>query len=206
MRIAFLSAILVLLLSPSLRSGAAASDRLALYPTPAYPYASGAVQAERQGNRVTVSVDLRGLPSGTPQGRSRTNSDQATPHYIVWLVDSERRLYNLGGLTANGSGEAVSTFTPITAPPGVLTIAVSAEPSADLAVPSAPRETVILSGQFALGAVSSAHRFDNDFGPDWFAPIIPATLGLTLLRHAVRTRRAELRARRLDTASAVAGY
>ena len=205
MRIAFLSAILVLLLSPSLRSGAAASESLALYPTPAYPHASGAVQAEHQGNRVTVSVDLRGLPSGIPQGQSQANGAQVRPHYIVWLVDSEQRLYNLGGLIANGSGEAVSTFTPITVPPGVLAIAVSAEPRADLTVPSAPRETVILSGQFALGAVSSAHSLDNDFGPDWFAPIIPATLGLTLLRHAARTRRAELCARRLDIPGPAAG-
>ena len=206
MRIAFLVAILVLLLSPTLRSGAAASESLALYPTPAYPRASGTVQAERQGNRVIVSVDLRGLPANLSQGRTQSSGEQIVPHYIVWLVDSERRLYNLGALTANGSGEAVSTFTPITVPPGTVTLAVSAEPRADLAVPSAPRDTVILSGQIALGAVSSARRFDNDFGPDWFAPIIPATLGLTLLRHAARTRRAELRARRLDTAPSITSY
>ena len=205
MRIAFLVAILVLLLSPTLRSGAAASDNLALYATPAYPRASGAVQTERQGNRVTASVDLHGLPTSIAQGQSQGNGDQATPHYIVWLVDSERRLYNLGGLIANGSGDAVSTFTPITVPPGTVTIAVSVEPRADLSVPSAPRETVILSGQFALGTVSPTHRLDNDFGPDWFAPILPAILGLTLLRYAARTRRAELRARRLDTSPAVAG-
>lgn len=205
MRIAFLVAILVLLLSPSLRSGAAASERLTLYPTPAYPHASGTVQAERQDNRVTVSVDLRGLPTSLPQGQNQTSGGQVTPHYIIWLVDSERRLYNLGGLTANESGDAVSTFTPITLLPGAVTLAVSAEPRADLSVPSAPHETVILSGRFAPGAASSAHHLDNDFGPDWFAPIIPATLGLTLLRHAARTRRAELRARRLDTSSSVAG-
>lgn len=202
MRIAFLVAILILLLSPSLRSGAAASERLALYPTPAYPQASGTVQAERQGNRVTVSVDLRGLPTSLPQGQNQTSGEQVVPHYIVWLVDSERRLYNLGGLIANGSGDVVSTFTPITVPPGTVTLAVSAEPRADLTVPSAPHETVILSGQFAFDAVPSAHQLDNDFGPDWFAPIIPATLGLILLRHAARTRRAELRARRLDTSAA----
>jgi hypothetical protein len=206
MRIAFLVAVLLLLLSPTLRSGAAASESLALYPTPAYPRASGTMQAERQGNRVTVSVDLRGLPTRLPQGQYQSNSEQVTPHYIVWLVDSERRLYNLGSLIANGSGDAVSTFTPITVPPGAVTLAVSAEPRADLAVPSSPRETVILSGQFAFGAVSPTHGLDNDFGPDWFAPIVPATLGLTLLRHVARTRRAELRARRLDTAPAVANY
>jgi hypothetical protein len=164
------------------------------------------MQTERQGNRVTVSVDLRSLPTRLPQGQPQSSDEQAAPHYIVWLVDSERRLYNLGGLTANGSGDAVSTFTPITVPLGAVTLAVSAEPRADLAVPSAPRDTVILSGQFALGAVSPTHGLDNDFGPDWFAPIIPAALGLTLLRHAARARRAELRARRLDTAPAIANY
>jgi hypothetical protein len=200
MRIAFLVAVLVLLLSPSLRSGAAASESLTLYPTPAYQRASGMMQAERQGNRVIISVDLHGLPTSLTQVQSLPGNDLFAPNYIVWLVDSERRLYNLGGLTADASGNAVSTFTPITIPPGAVTIAVSAEPRADLAVPAAPRDTVILSGQFALGAVASAHRFDNDFGPAWFAPILPATLGLTLLRHAARTRRAELRARHLDTA------
>ncbi|HEY8602600.1 MAG TPA: hypothetical protein VIL85_29550 [Thermomicrobiales bacterium] len=206
MRIALLVVVLVLLLSPSLRSGAAASESLALYPTPAYPRASGTVQIERQGNRVTVGVNLRGLPTNLPPGQNRTSGDQVAPHYIVWLVDSERRLYNLGGLTATGSGDAASTFTPITVPPGTVTLAVSAEPRADLTIPSAPGQTVILSGQFVPGTVSSAHGLDNDFGPDWFAPIIPATLGLTLLRHAARTRRAELRARRHDTLGAVAGY
>jgi len=50
------------------------------------------MQAERQGNRVTISVDLHGLPTGIAQVQSQTGGDRPAPHYIVWLVDSERRL------------------------------------------------------------------------------------------------------------------
>lgn len=189
MRIAILAVILILLLSPGLRSSAAPSSLTPLHPTPAFPRASGTVQAERRGDRATLTVAVRDLPLQIQ------NAGGAGPVYVAWLVDEERRLYNLGRLTTDGAGNAVSTFTPIDPPTGTVILAVSAEPRGDLRAPTAPRMTVILSGQIALGTILTTPRLDSDFGPDWFAPILPATLGLTLLRHAARARRAELRAR-----------
>jgi hypothetical protein len=146
------------------------------------------VQVERQGERMPITVTLGGVSS--------TASTLSDPVYVVWLVDEQRRLYNLGSLTVNRAGDALSTFTPIVTTSGSLLIAVSIESRADLAAPRAPRETIIASGQIEAPRVSVARGLDSDFGPGWFAPIVPATLGLFLLRHAARTRRAELRARR----------
>ena len=193
MRIAILTVLLLLLLGPSLRSGAAASSPAPLHPTPAFPGVSGTVQVERQGERMPITVALGGVPT--------TTTMPAIPVYVVWLVDEQRRLYNLGSLTVNRAGDALSTFTPIAATSGTLMIAISIEPRADLTAPSAPRETVIASGQIVPPRVGVARGLGSDFGPAWFAPIVPATLGLFLLRHAARTRRAELRARRAQGTS-----
>lgn len=194
MRIAILTVILLLLLGPSLRPGVAASSPASLHPTAAFPGVSGTVQVERQGDRATITIALHGVP--TKRAQPAQVGGAVAPVYIAWLVDEERRLYNLGRLPIDGAGEALSTFTPIAAPVGAMTVAVSAEPRADLVAPSTPRETFLASGQVAPPALTEARGLDSDFGPGWFAPIIPATLGLFLLRHAARTRRAELRARR----------
>lgn len=188
MRIAILMVILLLLLGPDLRSGAAASSPAPLHPTPLFPGVSGTVQAERQDGRAAFTVALGGVPTA-PTGI-------ANPVYVVWLADEQRRLYNLGSLVIDSSGHALSTFTPLVAPNGTLAIAVSIEPRADLAAPRAPRETVIASGQIAPLTANGTHGLDSDFGPAWLVPLVPATLGFFLLRHAARTRRAELRARR----------
>lgn len=194
MRIAILTVLLVLLLGPSLRPGVAASSPAPLHPTAAFPGLSGTVQTERQGDRATFTIALHGVPTNAAQ-IARAGGD-APPVCVVWLADDERRLYNLGRMSIDGAGEALSTFTPIAAPNGPMTVAVSIEPRADLVAPSAPRETILASGQVAPLALIGERTLDSDFGPGWFAPIIPATLGLFLLRHAFRTRRAELRARR----------
>ena len=203
MRIAILTVILVLLLGPSLRPGVAASSPAPLHPTAAFPNISGTVQSEQQGGRATFTIALRGVPI-KPSQLPPTNG-AAAPAYVAWLVDGERRLYNLGSLTVNSAGEALSTFTPIAAPTGSMTVAVSLEPRADLVAPSAPRETILASGQIAPLTPADVHSLDSDFGPGWFAPIIPATLGLFLLRHAARTRRAELRARRTSVTAPAPG-
>ena len=64
MRIAILAVLLLLLLSPGLRSGAAAPITTTLLPTPADPQAGGTVQIERQGGRATLIFDMHGLPTG----------------------------------------------------------------------------------------------------------------------------------------------
>lgn len=191
MRIAILAALLVLLLTPSLRSGAAAPIATTLRPTPAYPQAGGTVQLSLQSGRPVLTFDLRGLP--------RPQAGRAAPVYVAWLADGERRLYNLGTLMPDEGGAALSTFTPYAAPKGELTVAISAESRADVVAPANPRDAVLLSAQLGTPPAPPARGIDAELGPGWFAPIIPATLGLILLRHAARSRRAELRARRLPT-------
>jgi hypothetical protein len=191
MRIAILAVILLLLVSPSLHSSAAGPIATPLRPTPAYPQASGTVQIEIAGGRATLTFDLHGLPVGGAPATGR-----ATPIYVVWLADAGRHLYNLGALPVDAAGNVASTLTPFVAPAAGGVLAISAEPRADVAAPTAPQETVVLSGPVAGSITPVANHLAPDLGPDWFIPIIPATLGLTLLRHAARARRAELRARR----------
>ncbi len=189
MRIAILAVILALLLTPSLRSGAAAPSATTLHPTAAYPGASGTAQVELLGGRTTVTIALHGLP--------RAVAGRAVPVYVAWLATSDRRLYNLGAFTANDTGDAMSTFTPFAAPQGEFVIVVSAEPRADVSAPTAPRDTILLSAQLGAPPPPAARGLDAELGPGWFTPIIPAALGLFLLRHAARAHRAELRARRV---------
>ena len=192
MRITILAAILLVLLLPGLRPGAAASSASPLAPTEAFPGVSGTVQSGRQDDRATLTINLHGLRTIPP-----SQSQVGGSVYVAWMVDEGHHLYNLGTLTSDAAGDAVSTFTPIVAPTGTVVLAISAEPRGGLPAPTAPRETVFLSGQLALAVAPTARRLDSDFGPDWFAPILPAAIGLALLRHAARTRRAELRARPL---------
>lgn len=198
MRIAILAAILVLLLSPGLRSGAAAPLTTPLRPTPAYAQAGGTVEIERQGGRATLVFALHGLPVGKAVS-GVTGARGAAPVYVVWLADAERHLYNLGTLPVDSAGNVASTLTPFVGFNTEGTLAVSVEPRADVPAPTAPHDTIILSAALVGTVMPQTSQISADLGPDWFAPIIPATLGLTLLRHAARTRRAELRARRLHT-------
>lgn len=190
MRIAILAVILLLLLSPGLRSSAAAPITTPLRPTPAYPQAGGTVQIERQGGRTVLAFDLHGLATG-PGAANR-----AGQVYVVWLADAGRHLYNLGVLPVDGAGNAASTLTPIVTPAVGSVLAISAEPRADVIAPTAPRDTIVLSAPLDSSVAPKTNHLSADLGPGWFAPIIPATLGLILLRHAARTRRAELLARR----------
>ncbi|MFN8513666.1 MAG: hypothetical protein U0841_13980 [Chloroflexia bacterium] len=61
---------------------------------------------------------------------------------------------------------------------------------ADVAAPTAPKNTVALSGQFPRVAARPANGLNSYLGPDWAAPVLPAALGFTLLRQASRSRRA----------------
>jgi hypothetical protein len=193
MRIAILAVMLLLLLSPSLHLSAAGPIATPLRPTPSYPQASGTVQIEIADGRAALTFDLHGLSAS---GGAPSVTGRSAPVYVVWLADASRHLYNLGALPVDSAGNVASTLTPFVVPAAGGVIAVSAEPRADLAAPTAPQETVVLSGPVAGSLAPATNHFAPDFGPDWFVPIIPATLGLTLLRHAARARRAELRARR----------
>ncbi len=130
-------------------------------------------------------------------GNSRCNSTPAgliTPPgarsvYVVWLADTERRLINAGSLAPTPVGVATATLGPFPLAAAGLVVAITAEPSATVVAPTAPQSTVVLSGQFPQVTTSPLNRLSTFLGPDWFAPILPAALGLTLLRQVGRSRR-----------------
>lgn len=185
MRIVVLTLILIALLLPGLRAEAVAPPAVALSPTVARPEASGVVGYATRSGQVTLQLDLRGL---TPQPTVGASAMRAV--YVVWLADAERRLVNAGTLTPATDGVASVVLGPFAVDPAGLIVAVSAEPRADVAAPTSPSNTVVLSGQFPRVQPRPANGLDSYLGPDWFAPVLPAALGLTLLRQASRARRA----------------
>lgn len=178
-RIALLSVLLLVLLTPSLRSDAADQIATPLHPAPNYPQASGTVRVAAQGDRTLLSLDLHGLPMTS----SRL--------YVVWVVAPDRRLYNAGALTVDQRGDAAGDLAAVPVAPGGLVLGVSAESFPDIPAPATPQSTVVLSGQLPDSAPRRTDHLSASLGPDWFAPIIPASLGFLLLRHARRLRRAE---------------
>jgi len=187
MRIAVLLVLLGLLLGFNLRASAAApATVVALRPTPNAPSARGTAQLATQGSHLALTLDLQHLPVAAPVMGVR-----APRYYVVWLLDDAQHLYNLGAVVADGSGHTLSTFTP---PPdwiGEATMAISLETRPDPAAPTAARDTIALAGSVMPPAAAHADGLAADFGPGWVAPILPAALGLTLLRYAARVRRAE---------------
>ncbi len=192
MRIAVLLVLLGLLLGFNLRASAAApATVVTLRPTPGAPGARGTAQLATAGAHLSLTLDLQHLPIAAPVAGKR-----APGYYVVWLLDDARHLYNLGAVVADGSGEAVSTFTPPPGWTGEATVAISLETRPDPATPNAARETIILSASITPPAAAHAAALVADFGPGWIAPILPAALGLALLRYAARVRRAEQAAHR----------
>lgn len=186
MRIVVLTLLLVALLLPGLRAGAVAPPAVPLHPTAAQAGASGVAGYAARTGQLTLHLDVEGLPPRPTLGASTGRAS-----YVVWLVDAERRLINAGTLAPDDAGTASAALGPFMLDPAGLIVAVSVEPRADVAAPTASAATVILSGQFPRGQPRSASRLDAYLGPDWFAPVLPAALGLTLLRQAARARRHE---------------
>jgi hypothetical protein len=185
MRIVVLTLILVALLLPGLRAGAVSPLAVPLHPTAALPGASGMANYAERSGQITLQLDLRGL---APQPTIGASARRAV--YVVWLADAERRLLNAGTLVVAQDGAASAALGPFAVDPAGLIVAISAEPSADVAAPAAPAATVALSGQFPRYPARPANGLNSYLGPDWLAPILPAALGLTLLRQAGRSRRA----------------
>ncbi len=179
MRIVILSLILSALLLPGLRAEAVAPPLVALHPTTTQQAARGTVGSTVRGGQLTLQLDASGLPA--PTG--------ARSVYVVWLADTEQRLINAGSLALTPAGAATATLGPFPLAAAGLVVAISAAPCAPVVAPSAPRASVILSGQFPPVATSPLDRLSTFLGPDWFAPILPAALGLTLLRQVGRSRR-----------------
>lgn len=154
-----------------------------LRPTPIFAQARGTAYLTTQGSHFTLALDLEGLPSGNQFG--------ALPerYYVVWLVDDARQLYNLGAFAANGSGRVLSTFTPPITWDGPATLAISIETQPDPIAPTTTRGTIALAGTVAPPFVPRSGGLAAALGPGWFAPILPAALGLTLLRYVLRVRR-----------------
>ena len=182
MRIALLSLLLIALLLPGLRAEAGAPLTATLHPPATGVGASGAAGYTTRAGQLMLHLDVGGL---APQP---TLAVAARPVYVVWLVDGEHRLINAGTLTPVG-GAASANFGPFALAPTGLIVAVSVEPRPDVAAPTAPTTGVVLSGQFPSETTRRASWLSAYLGPDWFAPIIPAALGLTLLRQVGRTRR-----------------
>lgn len=195
MRIVVLLILLGLLLGFNLRASAAApATVVALRPTPGSPGARGTAQLATQGSRIALTLELHNLPVSAPVMGKR-----APGYYVVWLLDDARHLYNLGAVVADGSGRMLSTFTPPSGWIGEATVAISLEARPDSAAPNAARETIALSGSITPPVATHADGLAADFGPGWLVPILPAALGLTLLRYAARVRRAEQAAYRRAT-------
>jgi hypothetical protein len=196
MRIAVLLVLLGLLLGFNLRASAAAPATVALRPTPGFPVANGTAQLVTQGSRLALTLDLQNLPVATPGQGAR-----ATSFYVVWLLDDSRHLHNLGAVVAGRGGHMLSTFTPPPGWTGEATVAISLEARPDPAAPNAngARETIALTGRIVPPVAPHSDGLTDDFGPDWLAPILPAALGLALLRYAARVRRAEQAADRRAT-------
>ena len=187
MRIAVLIVLLGLLLGFNLRASAAApATVVVLRPTPGTPGARGTAQLATRGSQLALTLDLHDLPITAPVAGKR-----APGYYVVWLLDDAHHLYNLGAVVADGSGQAVSTFTPPFGWSGEATVAISLEMQPDPVAPNATRETIALAGSITPPSAAHAEGLAADFGPAWIAPILPAALGLTLLRYAARVRRAE---------------
>ena len=187
MRIAVLIVLLALLLGFNLRASAAApATVVVLRPTPGAPGARGTAQLATRGSRLALTLDLRDLPVAAP-----VVGERAPAYYVVWLLDDAQHRYNLGAVVADGSGRTLSTFTPPFGWTGEATVAVSLETRPDPVTPNAARETIALVGSIAPPVAARADGLAADFGPAWLAPILPAALGLTLLRYAARVRRAE---------------
>lgn len=189
MRILFLLTLLALLLGVNLRARTVAPLAITLRPTPAFPGARGTAHLATQGSHLALTLDLEGLPA---VGQADTGS--AVEYYVIWLVDDARQLYNLGALVTDGSGRVVSTFTPPITWDGPATLAISIETRPDPAAPAIARDTIALAGAVAPPFAPHVGGLAADLGPGWLAPILPAALGLTLLRYAMRIRRAEQQA------------
>jgi len=187
MRIAVLIVLLGLLLVFNLRvSAAAPATVVVLRPTPGAPGARGTAQLGMQGSQLALTLDLHDLPVAASATGKRVPS-----YYVVWLLDDAHHLYNLGAVVADGSGQTVSTFSPPIGWRGEATVAISLEMRPDPTTPNAARETIALVGSLTPPVAIHADGLAADFGPAWIAPILPAALGLTLLRYAARVRRAE---------------
>lgn len=184
MRIVVLTLLLVALLLPGLRAGAVAPPTAPLHPTAAQARASGMAGYATRAGQLTLHLDVGGL---APRPTLGASSSRAV--YVVWLVDAERQLVNAGALAPGASGATSADFGPFALDPAGLIVAVSVEPHADVAAPTAPATTVVLSGQFPRQQPWPASRLGAYLGPDWFPPVLLAALGLTLLRQARRARR-----------------
>lgn len=184
MRIVVLSLLLIALLLPGFRAEAVAPPAASLHPTGVGAGVSGVASYTDRAGQLTLHLDVGGLTPKPVLGASA-----ARGVYVVWLVDVERRLMNAGVLTPSESGTASANFGPFSLSPTGLIVAVSAEPRPDVAAPTAPSATVVLSGQFPREQTRTVGRLSAYLGPDWFAPVLPAALGLTLLRQAGRSRR-----------------
>jgi hypothetical protein len=179
MRIAVLSCLLVFLLWPNLRSAAATPAIVWLNPTPNYPQSAGNARLSRHDTQFFFTFDLHHLPA---------SNQRSPPAYVAWLVTGGR-LHNLGVLAVNAAGDVDGTVGPVALESDRGILAVSAEDRMNVATP-ATSDTIVLTGQ--ITALPPGPRglaaFTREFGPDWFAPLMPAALGFALLRQAGRAR------------------
>lgn len=179
MRIAVLSCLLLFLLWPNLRSAAATPTIVWLNPTPNYPQTAGTAHLIRHDNQVLLTLDLHHLPAG----------DRRTqPVYVVWLVTGGR-LRNVGVLAVNAAGDAGGTVGPVALDSEQGILAISAEEQANVAQLTTSG-AIVLAGQMTAPPATPGGfaAFTREFGPDWFAPLLPAALGFALLRQAGRAR------------------
>ena len=180
MRIAILAGLLALLLIPTLQAGAAAPGgrvvRLTLGAVPGSP-AAGAATLDLRGERAILTLDVRGLPDLPLRGRSA---------YMLFLLDGNGRVTGRHPLPIEGAGAVTLSLDPRTAREARALAVVSTEPRAAILKPAVPYHTFLLAGDLDGGRGGSLRRLAREFGPGWFAPILPAALGVTLLRHARR--------------------
>ena len=180
MRITILAGLLALLLIPNLRAGAAAPGggvvRLTLGAMPGSP-AAGTATLDLRGERAILTLDVRGLPDLPLRGRSA---------YMLFLLDGTGRVTGRHPLPLEGDGAMTLSLDPRAAREARSLAVVSTEPRAAILKPAIPYHTPLLVGKLDGDRMEGLRRLMREFGPSWFVPILPAALGVTLLRRARR--------------------
>jgi len=187
MRITILAGLLALLLIPTLRAGAVSPEgrvvRLTLAAVADSP-ATGTATLDLRAERATVTLDVRGLPDLALRGRSV---------YMLFLLDGNGRVTGLHPLPIEQDGIITLSLDPRAVRAARSLALVSTKPRAAIMKPAVPYHTPLLTGDLDGGRGEGLRRLAREFGPGWFAPLLPAALGLTLLRHARRLVKHEVR-------------
>lgn len=183
-RILILGILLILLLAPGLVAAEEAPP-LSLSPAAGYPAAAGQARLVATEDGLLLTIEARGL-TARPARAAAAGGGPGRPVFVVWLIDATRRPVNLGTLAVDADGNGAQSLRVRDADPDALTVVVSAEPRTTVAAPSAPRDGIVLMGQFPEGGWGRRAGLARDLGPGWFTPILPAALGLMFLRGARR--------------------